>query len=441
MVFLGYSSSDPAETAAPGPWAAPTAMAPLRATVRIPGSKSLTNRELVLAALAAAPSTLYGALDARDTRLMSTALRELGAHITREGDILRVYPADELHGAVTIDCGLAGTVMRFVPPLAALALGPVTFDGDAAARKRPMAGILDGLRSLGVHVRGDRLPFTVQGFGEVEGGDLDLDASASSQFVSGLLLAAPRFAHGLTLHHTGASLPSLPHIEMTLAVLRAHGVAAHALDERTWRVEPGPITGGEIVIEPDLSNAAPFLLATVVAGGEVAVPNWPAATTQVGDLLRELLPRFGATVEQRDDTLYARAARGILGGERPAGVDLDLHAAGELAPNLAGLAALCGSPSRLRGIGHLRGHETNRLAALVAELRRLGGDAEETEDGLVIRPAPLHGGLWECYGDHRMATTGALVGLAVPGVQLDDIATTGKTLPEFAAMWQRMLAV
>lgn len=432
----------------PGYWSAPVALGPLDAFIEVPGSKSLTNRELVLSAIANEPTTLHAPLHARDTSLMVEALAELGTDVERrpsrhnEADDLFITPADELTGGVSIDCGLAGTVMRFVPPLAGLALGPITFDGDEGARKRPMSATLDALRALGVRVQDDgrgRLPFSVQGAGKIVGGELEIDASASSQFVSGLLLAAARFERGLTLRHTGESLPSLPHINMTVDVLRRRGVAAETVDERTWRVEPGPIAGGEVTVEPDLSNAAPFLIATIIAGGTVRIPNWPAATTQVGDLLRELLPRFGAEITLADGLLTCAVPRGIIDGFRPSGADLDLSAAGELTPNIAGLLALCEGESRIRGVAHLRGHETDRLAALATELSRVGAEVEETEDGLVIRPAPLHGALWQCYADHRMATTGALIGLAVDEVQLDDVAATTKTLPDFQGMWRALL--
>ncbi|UQN15883.1 3-phosphoshikimate 1-carboxyvinyltransferase [Gulosibacter sp. ACHW.36C] len=432
----------------PGYWRAPIAEVPLDADIEVPGSKSLTNRELVLSAIAHEPTTLHAPLHARDTILMAQALEELGTGVERvasthnAADDLVITPAEELSGGVSIDCGLAGTVMRFVPPLAGLALGPVTFDGDEGARRRPMAATLEALRGLGIKVSGDsggRLPFSVQGIGRIAGGELEIDASASSQFVSGLLLVAPRFEQGLTLTHTGESLPSLPHINMTLDVLKGRGVTADAVDARTWRVEPGEIGGGELTVEPDLSNAAPFLIASIIAGGTVRIPNWPESTAQVGDLLREILPRFGAQITLEDGLLTCTVEQGIVAGARPAGVDLDLSVGGELAPNIAGLLALCEGESVIRGVGHLRGHETDRLAALATELGRVGADVEETDDGLIIRPAPLHGALWQCYADHRMATTGALIGLAVDEVQLDDVECTTKTLPDFPGMWRTLL--
>lgn len=430
-----------------GPWAAPVADGPLDATVPLPGSKSLTNRELVLSALADSPSVLRAPLHSRDTRLMIEALRALGTGIEEvDGDgafgpDLRITPA-ELAGGVTIECGLAGTVMRFLPPVAALALGPVSFDGDPSARRRPMSGTIEALRALGVDVNDDgrrALPFSLYGTGEVPGGEIVIDASASSQFVSGLLLAAPRFTSGLRLRHAGERLPSMPHIAMTIRTLAERGAVVESPEPGVWVVPPSAIAGRDVAIEPDLSNAAPFLVAALVAGGRVTIPGWPAETTQVGADLIELLPRFGATVTREGGALVVDGGPGLAAGGRIPGVDLDLSRGGELAPALVALAALADGPSRITGIGHLRGHETDRLAALAAEITGLGGSVTELDDGLAIEPAQLHGGLWRSYEDHRMATAGAIIGLAVPGVEIDDIGTTAKTLPQFPELWQGAL--
>jgi 3-phosphoshikimate 1-carboxyvinyltransferase len=420
-------------------WAAPMAIGPLNAVVALPGSKSLTNRELILAALADGSGTLRSPLHSRDSALMIDALRLLGTDITELpdpgpfGPDLLVTPAEELIGSTSISCGLAGTVMRFMPAVAALALGPTAFDGDPYARKRPMRAVLDALRVLGADIADEgrgKLPFTVHGMGQLRGGRVELDASLSSQFVSGLLLSAPRFTEGVHVVHRGERLPSVPHIEMTLACLRARGVRAYSPAAGEWIVEPGPIAATTQAIEPDLSNAAPFLAAALVAGGSVTVPGWPAVTTQVGDQLRAILPQFGATVSLEDDRLT------VSGDGHIHGVTLDISEAGELAPTLVGLAALADGPSEITGIGHIRHHETDRIAALVKEITRLGGDAEELPDGIAVRPAPLTGARFESYADHRMATTGALIGLRVPGVTVVDIDATAKTLPEFARLWE-----
>ncbi|HEV7205573.1 MAG TPA: 3-phosphoshikimate 1-carboxyvinyltransferase [Jatrophihabitans sp.] len=417
-------------------WAAPRAERPVRATVAVPGSKSLTNRLLLLAAIADGPSRLIAPLRARDTELMATALRGLGVGIDDDGGDWVVTPGS-LHAAA-IDTGLAGTVMRFVPPLAALADGPVSFDGDEYARERPMATLLDGLRQAGVDIddggRG-RMPFTVLGRGSVAGGSVHIDASASSQFVSGLLLAAARYDKGVEITHTGdGSVPSLPHIDMTLAVLQAAGVDASCVAPGVWHVAPGPVAAGQHEVEPDLSNAAPFLAAALVTGGAVTVPGWPAATTQAGDALRDLLAAMGADVRLDGGGLT------VTGTGTITGLAADLHDVGELTPVLAAAAALADGPSTFTGIGHLRGHETDRLAALCTELTNLGGDVVEHPDGLSITPRELHAGVWRAYADHRMATAGAVIGLAVAGVEVDDIGTTYKTLPDFPGMWSALLA-
>jgi 3-phosphoshikimate 1-carboxyvinyltransferase len=416
-------------------WPAPQANYAIDATVALPGSKSLTNRELVLAALADSPSVLLKPLHSRDSNLMMDALRALGVGIESTETEIRITPA-ALNGPAEIDCGLAGTVMRFVPPMSGLANGDVRFDGDEGARRRPMQTTILSLRALGIEVTtegSDALPFTVHGTGRVKGGELEIDASASSQFVSGLLLAAPRFDHGLTLRHVGEHLPSLPHIEMTLDTLAKRGVTVANPNPTCWRVEPGRIGGGEITIEPDLSNAGPFLAAAMVAGGKVTVPDWPIKTTQVGNEFDGILQQMGATVTR------TKAGLTVAGDGNIHGIDIDLSIGGELTPVIAALGALADSPTRIRGVAHLRGHETDRLAALVAEINRLGGKARETGDGIEIEPAQLHGGTWMTYEDHRMATAGAIIGLRVAGVEIENIATTSKTMPNFVDLWVAML--
>jgi 3-phosphoshikimate 1-carboxyvinyltransferase len=412
------------------------------ATVPLPGSKSLTARYLVLAAQAASPTRLTGALLARDTDLMIEALRALGQHIDVGPDgVVDVVPGP-VRGPALIDAGLAGTVMRFCLPLAALADAPVRLDGDPAARRRPMAGLIDAVRALGVVVDDDaagHLPVTVHGTGGVARRSVRVDSSASSQFLSALLLAAPGLG-GLDVAAVGA-VPSRPHVEMTLAALRAFGAEVACLPDpgapgdaqpRRWRVS-GPLAGQNLTVEPDLSGAAPFLAAAVVTGGRVTVPGWPESTTQAGDLLRRFLPEFGAEVALTPAGLTVR------GPARARGVDLDLAEAGELTPVLAAIATLAETPSRLTGIGHLRGHETDRLAALTAQIRHLGGRARELPDGLAIDPAPLHGGTVATYGDHRMAMFAAVIGLAQPGVAIRDVGTTAKTMADFPERWMAMV--
>jgi 3-phosphoshikimate 1-carboxyvinyltransferase len=406
--------------------------------VSLPGSKSLTNRELVLAALADGPGVVRRALRSRDTELMATALTTLGSAVDSSGADWRVVPGISPTDTadVAVDCGLAGTVMRFVPPVAALRGGATAFDGDPHARTRPMAEVLDALRTLGVRVSSgsDRLPFLIDGTGSVQGGTVVIDASTSSQFVSALLLAAPRFEEGVDVRHDGKPVPSLPHIEMTVACLRARGVEVDDGDANRWRVLPGPIAARDVAIEPDLSNAAPFLMLALTSGGRVTVADWPAVTTQAGDALRGILEQMGAEVTLADDGLTVRGTGAIHG------IDVDLHDVGELAPAVAALAALADSPSHLRGIAHIRGHETDRLAALARELTALGGDVTEHADGLAVRPAPLHGGTFHTYADHRMAQAAVVVGSAVPEVVVEDVETTSKTFPGFAQVWAELFS-
>lgn len=420
-------------------WLAPRALAPVDATCPVPGSKSMTNRALILAAISDGPSTITAGLHARDTHLMADAMRLLGCRIETHDHAWTITPGT-LRGPAHIDCGLAGTVMRFVPPLAALAEGDVRFDGDPRARVRPMRGVIDALRLLNVPVTDDgrgTLPFTVHGDGVVDGGEVVIDASASSQFVSALLLVAARFTHGLTVRHKGSPVPSLPHIEMTVAMLKEHGVNvtydASDPTNATWTVTPGPIAALDRRIEPDLSNAAPFLAAAAVTSGRVTIPHWPTSSTQAGAWLPRLFEQMGATTSLTDAGLT------LEGPVTLHGLTADLRDVGELVPVLAAVAALASTPSRITGIGHLRGHETDRLAALSTEINALGGNVVELSDGLEIRPTPLHGGVFHTYEDHRMATAGAVIGLKVDGVEVENIATTGKTLPNFDQMWNRML--
>ncbi|MCX8562561.1 3-phosphoshikimate 1-carboxyvinyltransferase [Mycolicibacterium mucogenicum] len=419
-------------------WPAPSVTGPVQATVTVPGSKSQTNRALILAALATSQgtSTISGALRSRDTNLMIGALQALGVTISGDGTELTVGGAISPADQVRIDCGLAGTVLRFVPPVAAVGRRLVTFDGDEQAKTRPITPLLDAMRGLGVDIDGDGMPFTVSGTGSVAGGEVRIDASSSSQFVSGLLLSGATFRDGLTVIHTGETVPSQPHIEMTITMLREAGVEVDDSEPNRWRVSSGPIAARHWAIEPDLSNSVPFLAAAAVTGGTVRLAHWPQQSVQpTGDVL-ELLGKLDTVVRIVDSHLEVRGAQGY------GGFEADLKAVGELAPSMAALAALAspGSVSTLSGIAHLRGHETDRLAALTNEINGLGGQCRETDDGLVITAVPLHEGLWRSYADHRMATAGAIIGLRVPGVQVEDIATTAKTLPDFPGMWADLLA-
>ncbi|WP_406104137.1 3-phosphoshikimate 1-carboxyvinyltransferase [Streptomyces sp. NBC_01003] len=426
-------------------WPAPHASGPVFATVHVPGSKSVTNRALVLAALAAEPGWLRRPLRSRDTLLMAAALRAMGVGIEEgvgpdgSGEAWRVIPSG-LRGPATVDVGNAGTVMRFLPPVAALADGSVRFDGDPRSYERPLNGVIDALRVLGARIDDDSrgsLPMTVHGTGALDGGLVEIDASSSSQFVSALLLSAPRFNQGIEVRHVGGPLPSMPHIRMTVDMLRTVGAQVDTPESggepNVWRVTSGALLGRDLTVEPDLSNAQPFLAAALVTGGKVTVPDWPERTTQPGDRLREIFTLMGGSCELTGQGLEFTGSGAIHG------IDVDLSEVGELTPGIAAVAALADSPSTLRGVAHLRLHETDRLAALTKEINELGGDVTETADGLHIRPRRLHGGIFHTYDDHRMATAGAIIGLAVPGVEIENVGTTAKTLPDFPDLWAGML--
>ncbi|MFI2275676.1 MULTISPECIES: 3-phosphoshikimate 1-carboxyvinyltransferase [Catenuloplanes] len=419
------------------PWRAPVAAGPVDAVVHLPGSKSVTNRALVLGALAAGPSTLSSPLLARDSALMVAGLRALGAHVSTAADDRWVVRPGPLHAAGRIDVGLAGTVMRFLPPVAGLAAGLATFDGDALARRRPLGPLIEALRAIGVRVEGGPggvLPLAVHGTGEVRGGEVVIDASASSQLVSGLLLAGARFARGITVRHVGPPVPAAPHLRMTVQMLRSAGAGVDDATPDVWSVTPGRLAGRGWEIEPDLSSALPFFAAALVTGGQVVLPGWPRSSMQPVEQLRGLLRRMGADVRLGTGGLTVR------GTGRVRGLDADLSGLSELAPVLAALAALADSPSTLHGIGHIRGHETDRLAVLARALGALGAGVTEQADGLRITPRPMRGGVVDTDRDHRMAHAAAVIGLAVPGVELSDVACTSKTLPEFPALWSAMTA-
>lgn len=418
---------------------------PVEAFVVIPGSKSVTNRALILAAQADSPSILRRPLVSRDSELMVAGLRALGVGIEEKNvtingveELQWVITPAPLRGGVKIDVGNAGTVMRFLPPLAALATGDVAFNGDPRSYERPLGPVIKALEELGISIEHDgrySLPLKLHGTGKIPGGALTIDASASSQFLSALLLVAPSFENGIVATHKGGQLPSMPHIEMTVDMLRSFGADVE-VDKaaQSWSVKAGKLHGQELVIEPDLSNAAPFLSLAMVCGGSVTIADWPKTTTQPGDQLRSIFTQMGAKVSM-DERGLTLSGTGVIHG-----IDIDLHDVGELTPSIAAVAALADSPSHLRGIAHLRLHETDRLAALTREINALGGDVVEEESALHITPAPLHGGVFHTYDDHRLATAGAVLGLVVPGIEVENIATTRKTLPDFPGLWSSLLA-
>ena len=412
---------------------------PINAKISIPGSKSATNRALILAAIAKSPSRLRKPLSSRDADLMVKGLQSLGCEIdeikTEQGFDYQITP-QKLSGPTQIDVGNAGTVMRFLPPIASLATGLVHFDGDARSHERPLEPVIKALEQLGAsieHGNKYRLPLTINGSGEIKGGEVEVEASASSQFISALMLLGPATKNGLTIRNIGKSLPSLPHIEMTIQMLRQFGATVE-VGENSWTVRSGDLQGQDLTIEPDLSNAAPFMAAAMICGGTVEILDWPKSTSQPGDQLRDIFARMGARVDQNNEGLK------ISGSGKINGIDIDLHDVGELTPSIAAVAALASSPSTLRGIAHLRLHETDRLAALANEINNLGGDVTEGPGQLLIKPAKLVASqIFKSYEDHRMATAGAIIGLAVKDLTVENIETTKKTLPDFPGMWQEML--
>ena len=416
-------------------WAAPhRGNSPVSATLTIPGSKSVTNRALILAALCDSRSILRRPLHSRDSALMIAGLKAIGVGIeTAENGDLTITPG-ELYGPAGVDVGNAGTVMRFLPPVAATAKGIIHFDGDARSHERPLGPVIKALESLGVSIEhGSRysLPMTINANGQLRGGTVEVDATLSSQFISALLLVAPATLEGITVKHIGTSLPSLPHIEMTIAMLREKGVEVIVGDNQ-WIVKPAVMHGSDQVIEPDLSNAAPFMGAAMISGGTVVIRDWPHSTTQPGDELRSIFTQMGARVEFRGSDL-------AITGDQIHGIDIDLHDVGELTPSIAALCVFADSPSYLRGIAHLRTHETDRLTALATEINNLGGEVIEEPSALRIIPKPLHAGVFHTYDDHRLATAGAMIGLRIPRIEVENIETTRKTLPDFPGAWAELL--
>jgi len=456
-MHMSDSQKDNSQSANGAMWPAPfRGSKPVNARVVIPGSKSVTNRALILAAQATTPSILRRPLVSRDSELMVAGLRQLGIDVqeievessgagsTKEM-AWKITPAP-LKGPAAIDVGNAGTVMRFLPPLAALAQGAISFDGDPRSHERPLGPVIKALEELGISIdHGNRysLPLSLVGTGKIPGGEIDIDASASSQFLSALLLIGPSTVNGITARHVGGELPSMPHIEMTVEMLRDFGATVHVdAAKKTWRVEAGALHGKDMVIEPDLSNAAPFLSIAMVCGGSITIADWPQKTTQPGDQLRTLLRDMGAQISLNADglTLTANSEKSALrDAPKIVGIDVDLHDVGELTPSIAALAALADSPSHLRGIAHLRLHETDRLDALTREINSIGGKVTEEHSALHFEPSALRAGVFHTYEDHRLATAGAVIGLVTPGIEVENIATTRKTLTDFPGLWKSLV--
>lgn len=412
----------------------------------------MTNRALVLGALSGSATEIINPLIARDTELMASALRSLGCGIENrpQGWLITPAAAGTVSDHVEVDAGNAGTVLRFLPAVAALSPADVAFRGDPRISQRPVGPLLAALAELGARISdggADGILFVVHGQGAVRGGAVTLDASSSSQLISGLMLAAPRFETGALIRHEGPPVPSAPHLEMSARMLRACGceVTTPAGKRRSgdgdsvpdeWQVSPGPIAADRIAIEPDLSNAVPFLAAALATGGEVTVADWPTDSMQPAGAIIEVLTAMGARIS------HSAAGLRVSGSGQISGIRADLSAIGELTPVLTALATLASSPSEFTGVGHVRRHETDRLAALAREIGKLGGDITELADGLRIRPRPLRGDgvVFDSHDDHRLVMAAAVLGLVAGELKVHNAATVGKTFPGFPAYWARALA-
>jgi 3-phosphoshikimate 1-carboxyvinyltransferase len=392
----------------------------------------MTARALVLAAHSHGSSTLRTPLRTRDTELMAAGLRAMGCHVSTADDNMWTLRSRPLRGPARVDVGQAGTLMRFLPPVASLAHGAVSFDGRPGPRPRPVAPLIGALRSLGARIdappdAGPGLPFTVHGAGRLAGGPVTMDASASSQFVSALLLSAAGFDRGVVVRHVGSPVPR-PHVQLTVEMLRAAGAGVDDSRPDVWAVEPGRLTGRAWQIEPDPECAAPFLAAALVAGGTVTVQGWPPTGTGPARRLLSLLRQMGG------EAALTRRGLVVHGTGMVRGLHADLTGTPQLGGVLAALAALADSPSHLVGLGGAEIRDP-----LADGLAGLGADVTRERDGLRIRPRRLHGGTLRTHGDRRIAHAGAVLGLAVAGVRVDDVACTAKTLPDFPRLWSTMV--
>lgn len=402
---------------------------PIDATISVPGSKSLTNRALILAAMADGVSTLHGALVADDTEAMAGAMRALGAEITLDPVETTVvgFGAAPRPGPRTIDARLSGTTARFVLPLLALGHGPYVLDGDEPLRDRPMGPTIDALRRLGAEVDdGDRpghLPVIVSA-GSVRGDGVAVDGQTSSQFTSGLLLSGASLAEGISIDLVG-SVVSRPYLDMTIEVLRAFGVEAGIEGERRLWVRSGGLRATDYAIEPDASAASYFLAATAICGGEVRIRGLGERSIQGDAKVAAVFDLMGAQVSIDNGSTTLRSTRTL------SGIDVDLTDMPDMAQTIAATAPFADGPTTVRGVEVIRGHETDRIAAIVTEMRRCGITAEEHADGFTIHPGTPQPARIETYRDHRMAMSFALLGLRTPGIEIADPGCVAKTFPQF----------
>jgi 3-phosphoshikimate 1-carboxyvinyltransferase len=419
----------------------PVVAQPVTGSARPPGSKSITNRALVCAALARGPSRLTGVLDSQDTRVMAAGLEALG--ITLRADWAAGTVSVEGAGgaipaaAATIDCAASGTTMRFLAATCGLGHGTYRLDGTARMRQRPIGDLLEALRSLGVDARaespGDCPPVVIRSEG-IQGGTARVRGETSSQFASGLALAAPCSRAGLAVEFEGRVV-SLPYLAMTRHVMEAFGARCEVTGERSWQIPATGYRGRDYAIEPDASAASYFAAAAAITGGSVRIEGLGRASLQ-GDVgFCDALARMGCDVAWGDDqvTVSGRAAHGI---------EIDMNAISDTVPTLAVVALFAAGPTRITNVAHVRDKETDRIGDLVRELRRLGADVEERHEGLTVWPAgtatPLSGAVIQTYDDHRMAMSLALAGLRVAGVAIADPGCVAKTFPDY---WSRLAAL
>ncbi len=399
----------------------------LGAVVSLPGSKSITNRALVCAALATGTSELTGVLRADDTAAMIDGLRQLGATIEAEGDCATIVGSAGrvATSATTIDARLSGTTSRFLMAVAALGSGPTVIDGASPLRARPMADGINAIRAAGVGIddTGGSLPITIAGSREW-GPDVRIDAGASSQFLSGLLMVGPVLDHGLSVV-VGGELQSRPYVEMTIAVMRAFGATVTATSASAWRIEPGGYRATNFAVEPDASAASYFFAAAAVCGGWVRVDGLGSDSLQ-GDVgFVDVLESMGAEVVRTPTSIEVRGSGSL------SGIEVDLGNISDTAPTLAAIAPFADGPTVATGIDFIRAKETDRIGSVVTELRRLGVDADELLDGWIVRPSTVSPAVVETYHDHRMAMSFTVAGLRAGGIEIADPAVVNKTFPRF----------
>ncbi|MFM9058746.1 MAG: 3-phosphoshikimate 1-carboxyvinyltransferase [Planctomycetaceae bacterium] len=422
----------------------PRSPGPIRGAIRPPGSKSITNRALVCAALARGESTLTGVLDSDDTRVMAAGLAALGIAIEADWPGAAVRVAGCAGGipaaSATLDCAASGTTMRFLSAVCGLGRGTYRLDGVARMRQRPIGDLVAALRDLGVDAvaesPGECPPVVIRSSG-LAGGDVRVRGGTSSQFASGLAMAAPCTPRGMRIEFEG-TLVSVPYLDMTRRVMESFGARFDEAGERGWRIAPGGYVGRRYAIEPDASAASYFAAAAAITGGSVRIDGLSRRSLQGDVAFCDVLERMGCTVAWHDGGPDGDGGSVTVSGRAARGVDIDMNAISDTVPTLAVVTLFAEGATTIRNVAHIRDKETDRIGDLVRELRRLGADVEENPDGLAIHPAPLHGAELATYDDHRMAMSLALAGLVVPDVRIHDPGCVAKTFPGY---WRELGAL